>query len=53
MWAEFGEALLMSMELLGGVFLLWFLWSISSDICLCSSKASGLEIRRDQPRPGC
>ena len=32
MWPEFGEVLLMSLEVLAGVFLLWFLWSIGSDI---------------------
>jgi hypothetical protein len=41
MWHEFGEILLMSVELLGGVFLLWFLWSIGSDVWNVLRKANG------------
>jgi hypothetical protein len=35
MWPEFGEfggVVLMGLEILAGLFLLWFLWSIGSDV---------------------
>ena len=32
MWPEFGEFVLMSLEVLAGVVLLWFVWSVGSDI---------------------
>jgi hypothetical protein len=43
MWHDFGEVLLMSLEVLAGMLLLWFLWSIGSDLrkVLCWTKWLG------------
>lgn len=32
MWDDLGEVPLTSLELFGGILLLWFVWSIGSDV---------------------